>query len=658
MTAVRTRLRTSASLLRTTRWAMLSVFLGLLAAEAAWGQLPQFPPRIPGNRTQFEVSSDQLLMRPEAILDEVVVAKTPPQVEFRYYPGQDYEGRPWSVWGDGLVNGDVYYSAIGDHLAPEGNAYVYRFDAESGAFDRIVDVRDTLDLPEGHYTPGKIHSRLTIGRDGCLYFSTHRGSTRVTTPANHFSGDWILRHDLRAGTTDVVVHAPLPNQCLPTGRLDPQRMLFYAGTADGDYRNKHVQFLVYDVGARRVQFSADDGPYRAMILVPQTGRVYFPKGGGRGELVPLVCYDPQHPRELRETKVAIGLRAASQPTRDGVVYTVDGNHLWAFETRMETARDLGATVVGSENYITSLDLDPHSERYLYYVPGAHGGAYRDGSPLVQYDLQTRQRKVICFLDPALREAGFVPMGSYSIAINEGGDTVFITWNGAQVAEDADPQARLRFNTCGLTVIRIPESERAGGSADAASETQTSADSSRKAADVEKPAELAFRILTRPKGEDSDQDGLDKTQIAQLKQSLAAGRLAGDRTLWVPVSKTLEDVPLSGTLENQRYALVSREPAASLEIRDGKGIRDAQLSAGRFNKDSFDVSLEFDAQAAKQMRSLTRNFLGRRLGVIVNGELVMAPTIRAEIGERAMITGNFTKAEAQALVDSLEPKADP
>ncbi|MFP6659515.1 MAG: hypothetical protein VB853_15130 [Pirellulales bacterium] len=62
---------------------------------------------------------------------------------------------------------------------------------------------------------------------------------------------------------------------------------------------------------------------------------------------------------------------------------------------------MDSTAVASKTYTTSIDLDPATERYLYYVPGAHGGAYSDGSPLVQYDLKTKLRKVNCIPAPDL-----------------------------------------------------------------------------------------------------------------------------------------------------------------------------------------------------------------------------------------------------------------
>ncbi|MHC4503434.1 MAG: hypothetical protein ACYTFI_09025, partial [Planctomycetota bacterium] len=94
-------------------------------------------------------------------------------VDFMYYPGQDYPGNPWSNWGDGLAIGEKYYSAIGDHIGPAGNAYVHEYDAATRTLRKIVDLRAVLRLPDGHYTPGKIHSRIDIGSDGWLYFGTH-----------------------------------------------------------------------------------------------------------------------------------------------------------------------------------------------------------------------------------------------------------------------------------------------------------------------------------------------------------------------------------------------------------------------------------------------------------------------------------------------------
>ena len=425
----------------------------LRAGELAW------PPVFPDGKAVTTLGSEIWLKPPGELKDGVTIAKAAPTVDFLYFDCQRYPGNPWSVWGDGLAVGDTYYTSIGDHLAPRGNAFVYAYNTTTKSLRLLTDVQSIIRVPEPDYTPGKIHTRLTLGSDGWLYFATHRGSTRASIPENGFKGAWILRCHPDDGRGEVVAHAPLPNQCLPTGELDPERLIFYAGTADGDRSVKRVQFLAYDTREKKVLYHDDSGPYRAMIFAPSTGRLYFHSEGGRGIAAPLARFDPAKPGPPQKIAAEVGLRAATRETREGKVYTVDGDHLWEFDTRTESARSLGGLIVGKENYIASIDLDPKTGRYLYFVAGAHGGSYRDGSPLVQYDLKTGVRKVIAFLHPHCRDAfGFVPMGTYATAVSPEGDKVMITWHGNRGGPDPK-RGKLAFNTCALTVVHIPASER-------------------------------------------------------------------------------------------------------------------------------------------------------------------------------------------------------
>ena len=44
-------------------------------------------------------------------------------IDLAIYPHPDYEGNPWSQWGQGIVAPTGrYYSAIGDHLGADGNS--------------------------------------------------------------------------------------------------------------------------------------------------------------------------------------------------------------------------------------------------------------------------------------------------------------------------------------------------------------------------------------------------------------------------------------------------------------------------------------------------------------------------------------------------------
>ena len=111
-------------------------------------------------------------------------------------------------------------------------------------------------------------------------------------------------------------------------------------------------------------------------------------------------------------------------------------------------------------YTTSIDADMKTGRYLYYVPGAHGGAQQDGTPLVQYDLKKRTRKVIAFLHPYLyRQHGYIAVGTFGSAVSPEGDKVYITFNGNRGTAPEGLDGRVRFNTCALAVVHVAESER-------------------------------------------------------------------------------------------------------------------------------------------------------------------------------------------------------
>lgn len=429
--------------------------LAIAFPSAVRSQSTTFPPKLPGGEKMVTVTGAKLLQRPAGFPADVAIARVPPKVEFLYFPGQDHEGKPWSNWGDGSFAGGKYYSAIGDHLAPRGNAFVWEYDPEKHEFRKLCETAKLLNLPEGHYMPGKIHTQVSLGSDGWVYFATHRGSTKVTTDANHFVGEWILRANPKTGDSEVVVQAPVPKHCIPNGSLDPDRLIFYGGTAPGvGDAAEGIVFFAYDLKNKKLLTSVPNGPARAMILSRSTGRVYYTPGNSDG---PLMRFDPATGKPPEEIKGNIGVRAATAETAAGKVFTISQGRqgaeaeVFAFDVKTETIESLGPAAVGKNHYIAAVDVDP-SGRYLYYVPGAHGSSDSDGSPIVQFDTKTRKRKVIAFLHPAVQDAaGCATKGTYSVALDDKGERLFITWNVSRGGKNWD--------ACGLTVVHIPAEER-------------------------------------------------------------------------------------------------------------------------------------------------------------------------------------------------------
>ena len=68
---------------------------------------------------------------------------------------------------------------------------------------------------------------------------------------------------------------------------------------------------------------------------------------------------------------------------------------------------------------------------------------------------------------------------------------------------------------------------------------------------------------------------------------------------------------------------------------------------------YSVGIEFKASGAEKMRAATGNHIGKLLAVLLDGQVVMAPVLRTPIGASARITGNFTRAQAERIVNGIE-----
>jgi SecD-like export protein len=67
---------------------------------------------------------------------------------------------------------------------------------------------------------------------------------------------------------------------------------------------------------------------------------------------------------------------------------------------------------------------------------------------------------------------------------------------------------------------------------------------------------------------------------------------------------------------------------------------------------FGVSLTFNAEGAAKMLRATQSHIGRPLAILVDGEVVAAPVVRAPVTTAAIISGNFARAEAERIVGGI------
>jgi hypothetical protein len=67
---------------------------------------------------------------------------------------------------------------------------------------------------------------------------------------------------------------------------------------------------------------------------------------------------------------------------------------------------------------------------------------------------------------------------------------------------------------------------------------------------------------------------------------------------------------------------------------------------------FGVGVEFNAAGAQKMRRATANHIGRPLAILIDGDVVTAPVLRSPISASSVISGDYTQAEAERIVNGI------
>lgn len=92
---------------------------------------------------------------------------------------------------------------------------------------------------------------------------------------------------------------------------------------------------------------------------------------------------------------------------------------------------------------------------------------------------------------------------------------------------------------------------------------------------------------------------------------------------------------------------------------GKNLKNATVDFANQGLSEPQVALKFDDEGTKLFADLTKNNIGKSIAIYLDGQIISAPTVQAEItnGE-AVITGNFSVDEAKNLVKRLNEGALP
>lgn len=84
------------------------------------------------------------------------------------------------------------------------------------------------------------------------------------------------------------------------------------------------------------------------------------------------------------------------------------------------------------------------------------------------------------------------------------------------------------------------------------------------------------------------------------------------------------------------------------------IAHAQIVPGA-SSEQFGVEVHLTEGGSARMREVTRRHIGRPVALMLDGLVVAAPTVRSEIGDVGLLTGDFSRGEAERIVRGILPQ---
>lgn len=454
-----------------TLW-LLFVFF---ASSSAVAEENSWPPELRGAKNgTVTLRSENFLNVPESVVAarakegaaEFVLAKTAPTVDLAFHQdlGPDAVSRRlWSSWGDiCLARDGRVYCGIGDHgndVGGDARCFIYCWDPKQKTLTQVVDVNSIVPREPGQPAWSKIHAKIDEGPGGVILFcGTLNDGNRAKLPTYKWSdalpGAQIYQYDPKTGKASVFANLP-PKRCTATSLVDQQRNIWWCNLEAGEGN----ALWGLDLATKQSVFQGADGSlgFNRNFALLADGSILFNSESS------LAVYEA-HTKQLVPKKSSFekshGMRASTVESKDGFVFgiTHQTNQLFRYHVGRDELEMLGPNwLAGMYTAVCVLSPD---QRFVYYLPGAHGQAFKEGTPVIQYEIATRRQKVLAFLADTLeQECGYVPGGTYGIKLSADGRTLFANLNGH--APDGTRPASMKtkgFGLCAFAAIHIPEAE--------------------------------------------------------------------------------------------------------------------------------------------------------------------------------------------------------
>lgn len=76
--------------------------------------------------------------------------------------------------------------------------------------------------------------------------------------------------------------------------------------------------------------------------------------------------------------------------------------------------------------------------------------------------------------------------------------------------------------------------------------------------------------------------------------------------------------------------------------------------GNTPSEQFWIDVRLNAAGADKMSQATANHVGRPVAILIDGEVVSAPTVKSPIGAAAVISGDYSRTDAERIAQGMNP----
>ena len=151
-------------------------------------------------------------------------------------------------------------------------------------------------------------------------------------------------------------------------------------------------------------------------------------------------------------------------------------------------------------------------------------------------------------------------------------------------------------------------------------------------------------------------------MKRIIQLIASGLLvsaAGAADLSTSAVLQIRSVLDAPSDESEQMSIISKTRNEVVNVQKAILLDQTALKTAEVHTDKLghpQIEITFTDDGRKRFAAVTRENVGKRLAIVIDGQLYCAPTIRTEIaGGKAEINGSFTEQEAKDLAKKITEK---